>query len=282
MARPVPTLVALALLAVPVASAAPAVTGLAVPESFVVDPATGCYYISNVNGAPAAKDDNGFLTKLEPDGTVAALKFVASAPDAPLHAPKGLAVVGKTLYVTDIDRVKGYDTATGRRVVDIDFAPLRPKFLNDLAADGKGTVYVSDSSAGFVAKFDAADPKPALVARGDALGKPNGLCVHPKTGALIVVTWDTGKVLTLAPDGAVKPLLAGTFKNLDGVDVDAKGALYFSSFTGGKVYRAGADGKAGVILEEPETPADIGIDRAKGLLLVPVFKGGKARIVPLP
>jgi sugar lactone lactonase YvrE len=282
MRAPLVTL-ALVLLAPFRTPAAPAfeVSGLATPESFIVDPETGAYFISNINGNPTDKDGNGFITKLGPDGKVAALKFIASSPAAPLHAPKGLAIAGKTLFVADIDHVRGYDKHSGKPVHDVDFTPLKAQFLNDLACDAQGAVYVSDTFADFIAKFSAADPKPAIVAQGEKLGNPNGLCVHPKTGRLLVVTWGTGQVLELGSDGALKPAVAGTFKNLDGIDFDAEGNLYFSSFTDCKVYKVGADGKAAVFYEEPGTPADISIDRKKGLLLIPVFKGNAAKAVPL-
>ena len=73
------------------------VTGLSTPESFIVDPETGNYFISNINGGPADKDNNGFITKLDPDGKVIALKFIDASKGTPLHAPKGLAIVGKNL-----------------------------------------------------------------------------------------------------------------------------------------------------------------------------------------
>ena len=39
------------------------VTGLSHPVCFIVDPGTGNYYIANVNGATAARDNNGFITR---------------------------------------------------------------------------------------------------------------------------------------------------------------------------------------------------------------------------
>ena len=107
------------------------VTGLSHPVCFIVDPGTGDYFIANVNGAPAARDNNGFITKLDPRGQVVALKFIGPSKAAPLHAPKGLAVVGKTLYVLDLDRVRGYDRGRGDLVLDIDMAPYKARFLND-------------------------------------------------------------------------------------------------------------------------------------------------------
>ena len=43
------------------------VPDLETPESFIVDPSNGEYYISNINGSPVTRDNNGFITKLRSD-----------------------------------------------------------------------------------------------------------------------------------------------------------------------------------------------------------------------
>jgi putative heme-binding domain-containing protein len=258
------------------------VTGLSHPVCFIVDPGTGDYYVANVNGDPAARDNNGFITKLDPRGRVVALKFIGPSRAAPLHAPKGLAVVGKTLYVLDLDRVRGYDTSRGDPVLDIDMAPYKAAFLNDLARDAGGNLYLSDSRSGFVARIEPGDGhRVTIVARGPQLDGANGLSVQPKTGRLAVVTWGTGRVLELTGRGEVKAWLDRRFEKLDGADFDADGNLYFSAYREGRVYRADPDGKVSVLREGLVTPADINIDRARRLLLVPCFEADTVRAIPL-
>jgi putative heme-binding domain-containing protein len=258
------------------------VTGLSHPVCFIVDPGTGDYFIANVNGAPAARDNNGFITKLDPHGRVVALKFIAPSPTAPLHAPKGLAVVGKTLYVLDLDRVRGYDTGRGSLVLDLDMVPYKATFLNDLTRDAQGNLYLSDSQSNFVARIEPAQAhRVTILARGPQLAGANGLCVQPKTGRLIVVTWSTGRVLEVTEQGEVKPWVDRKFEKLDGADFDAEGNLYFSAYAEGKVYRIGADGKISVLRAGLVTPADINIERKQGLLLIPSFDADSARAIPL-
>jgi putative heme-binding domain-containing protein len=266
----------------PPAAAGFEVTGLSHPVCFIVDPETGDYYIANVNGAPAARDNNGFITKLDPRGQVVALKFIGPSKAAPLHAPKGLAVVEKTLYVLDLDRVRGYDTGRGRLVLDIDMAPYKASFLNDLCRDAQGNLYLSDSQSSFVARIEPAHEHcVTILARGPQLDGANGLSIQPRTGRLVVVTWRTGRVLEVTKGGEVKPWLGRKFEKLDGADFDADGNLYFSAYSEGRVYRTGADGKLSVFREGLVTPADINIDRTKGLLLIPSFDADSARAVPL-
>src|SRR5690606_21634879 len=60
-----------------------------------------------------------------------------------LHAPKGMAIKGDTLFVADIDTVRMFHRETGA-VLGARGVP-GATFLNDIAVGPDGTVYVSDS-----------------------------------------------------------------------------------------------------------------------------------------
>src|SRR5205807_742479 len=66
-----------------------------------------------------------------------------SAPAPAPDAPKGFAIVGDTLYVADITVVRRFDAKTGKQKDDIKIPGAT--FLNDLAADGAGGAWVSDT-----------------------------------------------------------------------------------------------------------------------------------------
>ena len=103
--------------------------GFETPESVIHDAATDTYYVSNISGSPAEADGKGFISKLSPEGTIIKLKWIDG-----LDAPKGMTVVADTLWVTDIDKVRKFDTKTGKSlgIVEIKGA----SFLNDLASGG--------------------------------------------------------------------------------------------------------------------------------------------------
>jgi hypothetical protein len=255
--------------------------GLAEPESFIVDRRTGDYFISNINGDPAARDGNGFITKLDGTGHVMALKFIDGSKGAPLHAPKGLAIVGDFLFVTDIDHVKGYDKATGRLQFDLDLTPLGATFLNDLTRDAQGTLYVSDMQSNFIAKIEPLRHYAvSVLAKGPQLGQPNGLAVNPITQRLVMVSWAEGGVYEVGPTGVLTPLVTQRFHRLDGADFDEAGRLYFSSMTDGIIYTV-VNGAAITWKEHLTAPADIGIDRGRRLLLVPSLSGNSVTTIPL-
>ena len=149
------------------------VEGLAQPQSIIVDPRTGVYYISNVNGDPQGKDHNGFVSKLDLTGAIITRAFIDSSSGTPLHAPKGLAIVGDLLFVADIDHVKGYDKVTSRLRYDLDLTRFQASALHDLARDADGNLYVSDIEENFIVKIEPVRAYAmSILIQGKQLGRP--------------------------------------------------------------------------------------------------------------
>lgn len=260
------------------------ITGLRNPAGFIVDPASGSYFIANENGGPSDRDNNGFITKLDENGKIDKLKFIEGGVGVTLHAPKGLAVLGKTLYVSDIDKVRRFDITTGRPLGEIDLSAFKVDFLTGLATDGNGMLYIADTGADTIYKVDTRSPsKPTVLVKDVALQGPHGLAVNPATGALVAVSWNKGKILEIAKDGAVKVLFANSFfnarfGNLAGVDFDAFGNMYVSDFSQGKVVRIDPDFHIQTIAEFLTTPASVSIDRKNHLILIPYLSGDAAEL----
>lgn len=264
------------------------ITGLASPNSFVGDPAGKDYFISNVNGDPEARDNNGFITKVDAEGKVLNLKFIQGGIlDVMLHAPKGMALTGQILYVADLDQLKGFDKTTGKPLVALSFprtAGAGPVSLTDVATDAGTVLYASDQRANTIYRIDAAaDHRISLFIHDDRLSGPAGLAVHPKTGHVIAVSWEKGKILEITPEGQLTELVSngfftGRFQNLSGVDFDRWGNMYVSDFTKGKIWRMTRDNRFQVIAEYLPSPADISIDRANNLILVPYHYAHAAEI----
>src|SRR5947209_10734902 len=111
----------------PAATKVAVVAGFLTPESVLYDSAQDIYFVSNINGSPTAKDNNGFISRVRPDGAVENLKFIEGGRNGViLNAPKGLALQGDTLWVADIDAVRAFNAKTG--------APLDSVSLSKLGA----------------------------------------------------------------------------------------------------------------------------------------------------
>ena len=116
---------------------------LKVPESVLYNSKKGLLYVSNINGKPAEKNGEGFISILDTKGRVKKLKWATG-----LNAPKGMDIKDDKLYVSDIDRVAVIDTKTGKVLKFINIPGS--VFLNDVAAGPDGNIYVTDTRKGVI------------------------------------------------------------------------------------------------------------------------------------
>ncbi len=249
-----------------------ALKGMLVPEAVYHDEKTGYSFVSNIVGEGWGDDGDGFISILNPDGTIAALRWRQATSDARLSAPKGLCVLNDQLYCADIDVVHRFDLkGPGSSTMPIPGA----EHLNDLATDGKA-VYASDTERGVVVKIDPATCKTSVI---DAVASINGITFG--NGKMYCVSWDLHEIYELDPSGetAPKPFgLARHFKNLDGIEVLPGGEIVVSDFRGNSVWMVSADRKTAIKLLDVKTPADIAIDRDGMRLFVPLFHGDEVDI----
>lgn len=252
------------------------------PESFVTDTETGAYYVSNVNGSPAAKDGNGYISKISANGNLVIQKFIGGKDSDPvLNAPKGLLVLRKQIWVTDIDAVKVFNKETAKPVKIIDATAFGAKFLNDIAADSDGKVYVSDMLGDQILKIDPAkDYKVTVFKRGKELGNPNGLIFNPKSRSLMAVAFRSGQILEIDRRGKIHILKKG-LSALDGIDYDNEGNLYTSSFDKGEIYKIPFYGRGALTIFQNNltTPSDISCDRKRNDILIPSYRGNTVTTV---
>lgn len=256
------------------------------PDSMQSDPESGSYYVSNVNGDPSVRDGNGYLSKINASGSPVIQRFIGGKPSEPLlHAPKGIAIAGKDLFVTDIDAVKVFDKLGGKQIATVELADKGAKFLNDIVCDSAGFLYVSDTRANKIFKIDPNKNYATVVFKeGAELGGPSGLAINPKTKDLMAVTWTGGQILEIGRKTGRIHILKRGLTTLDGIDYDNDGNLYVSSFEKGEIYKIARFGRGTLTtyLSGLVTPADISYDRKHEELLVPSFKGNTVTTVPNP
>ncbi|MGH7477787.1 MAG: SMP-30/gluconolactonase/LRE family protein [Longimicrobiales bacterium] len=258
--------------------------GFQTPESVLHDDLADLYLVSNINGDPLDRDDNGFISRVSPDGTVQDLKWIdGDADGVTLNAPKGLAILGDTLFVADIDTVRAFDRNSG--------APLGARgvqgasFLNDLAVVD-GVLYVTDSGFGpgfepsgtdAIHRFDGEVAE--ALAEGADLAHPNGIAGTDQ--GLVMVPFGGAVVYRIGADGAASELATLPAGQLDGVVQVADGSLLVSSWEGAAVYRVREGLAPEAVVENVEAPADIGYDRQRGRVLIPLFQGNAVEIRPV-
>jgi sugar lactone lactonase YvrE len=252
--------------------------GFSTPESVFYDAKNDVYLVSNINGSPGAADNNGFISRVSPDGSKVELKWIEGGKNGvKLDAPKGITIVGDVVYVADISRVRMFDLASGKPKGEV--ALPGATFANDVAASPDGKVYVSDSGIKIddkgvtPTKTDAVwvieKGKAKALAKGEDLGHPNGLLYNGDK--LWVVTFGTGELYSLDKEGKKQDAQKLPKGTLDGV-VPVGDALLVSSWEGQATYRGKPGGNFDVAISDLKAPADIGYDTKRSRVLVPLFQ----------
>ena len=259
--------------------------GFATPESVEYYAAEDVYLVTNINGSPFEADGNGFISKISPDGSVIDLKWIDGAKSGTtLHAPKGAAIMGESLYVADRDQVHIFELPSGKQRTSVTIKGS--SFLNGIAAGTHGNIYVTDfgvipgfKPSGTDAVYSISpDGKYEAVIKDKALGKPNGVVAD---GDELIIVSSSGAVTRIDASGKKTPLPSPVAGGLDGLIKLSDGRLLMSSWRGSSIYVLNRDGSYGVVADNLEAPADIGFDSKRNRVLVPLFKKNQVVFLPL-
>jgi sugar lactone lactonase YvrE len=243
--------------------------GVDTPESVYVDTDSGSIFVSMVAGDAGARDGNGRIMKIAPDGTVVSASWVSG-----LNAPKGLRSYKGTLWTADIDEIVAIDIAAGRIAtkMKIDGA----QFLNDVAVGEDGAVYVSDMATSKI--YEVKDGNVTVFAEGDSIEYPNGLLVDGPR--LIVGGWGKpepdfttkvpGRLFALDLKTKAKTLITPMpFGNIDGIESDGRGGYIVTDFPKGLVMHVTSDGQSKMLAQHMAGTADLAFIPVGNIAIIP-------------
>lgn len=266
------------------------------PESVVIDAGTGTAYVSNIGTdlAPMAKDGDGFISKVTPDGIIESLRFLPRDSTEALHAPKGMAILAGTLYVADVDRIVGFDLSTRAQVFAVDLSGFGTQFLNDLAVFDGRTLLASATDIGTVFRVPVGDPPEATVLV-EGIEGVNGVHVDSDNVLYTVSFGGDGGLRQIPLDAYATPtgstaLLSTEGTQLDGLALLPDGRILVSDWTGDdetnagamRVFIPGRESLRSLPMPEPvQGPADFYYDAEASLLWVPALPESRVVIMPL-
>ena len=268
-------------------------TGLNVPESVRYDPELDVYYITNINGNPSNKDNNGFIARVHADSlSVVTMLVEGGKRGARLNAPKGMALRGDTLFVADIDMLRRFNRRTGEVLEAVSLRENSATFLNDVAIGPDG-VYISDTGILFDAQggmthpgvnriFKVVGTRVTEVAKGDSLNNPNGIAWDASGNRFILAPFGGPNLQALTPGQATTTNLASGPGGYDGIEVLSNGNLLVSSWTDSTVYVVHGGTHMMPLIRNVSAPADIGVDTKRNIVAVPRFNDAKVEYYRIP
>jgi hypothetical protein len=264
--------------------------GFQTPESVLYDDGADRYLVSNINGDPGKADNNGYISDVSPDGKITTEKWIEGgahvsvgkgpAVAVTLNAPKGTGIANGILYVADIDNVRMFDVKTGAPKGSVKVPGST--FLNDIVISADGNkVYVSDTGVKFSDKGPAPTGTDAIwvIEKGKAkalaktkdLKGPNGLTLVGDQ--LWAVELSGNELYRLDAKGKMADVTKLPKGMLDGIVQLGDGSLLISSWEGSDIFKGAPNGEFKEAFANLKTPADIGFDKKRNRVLVPLFMG---------
>ncbi len=204
------------------------------PETVLYDEKRDVLYVSNLYS-----DENQFISTVKLNGEMENREWIKG-----LVQPTGMAIYRDRLFVVERANVAEIDIPSGQ-IVKRHPVPS-PAFLNDIAVDDEGSIYISDSQKGLILK--SSDGQFSTWKGGPEYAQVNGL--HYSGGKLYAgfssdaslrsIDLKSGEVRTLAKldPGAV----------VDGIETDEKGNILVSDYRG-KIFLIGLEGQKSLLLD---------------------------------
>jgi hypothetical protein len=266
------------------------------PESVRYDAEQDVWFVSNIAGFGSEKDGRAYIVRIRADKLDSMTVFAISGVNGvQLDAPKGMAIQGDTLWVADIDVVRGFDRRTGMPVGTIDFRSQTPTMLNDVALAPDGTLRVTDSGILMTEKgilrpggdkIFAVGPGHSIsvLQSGVQLGEPNGISWDSTAKRWIVVGFKRFNARVDAyPADFAKPttLYSADGGEFDGVEILPGGAVVYTSWTDSSLHVV-ADGKDRKLVRFVPEAADIGYDTRRGIIAIPLAMMDHVEFYALP
>jgi hypothetical protein len=248
-------------------------------ESCTFDPARNLIVAMNAGAAEAAVPNDGFVSLINPDGSVHTSKWIGATRDGlTLNHPLGSAISNSVLYTVDQGVLRSFDLATGKPLKEVTVTGAT--FLNGIGVAADGTAYISNSRAPESILKVSIDGTTTVLVEGAPLAAPNGVAID-NDGNIVVVNIGNNTVLTFSPGGELLLTENAVEGGNDGVVVTEDGTKYVSSVRFGSVSRIRPGQKAEVIASGIPSAASMCYDSVQKQLVIPMNPNNSLAFIPL-
>jgi sugar lactone lactonase YvrE len=242
-------------------------------ESCSYDPVRDLYVTPSVGNRGEDFANDGYISLINPDGTVHTLKWIGQTRDGlTLNDPLGSDVANGRLYVVDANVVRWFDMTTGQPVgSEVIEGAIS---FNDLEVAADGTVYMTqtgaeDGSTPQRVYRMTPDGRSSIFVDGPPLTRPNGIAFD-RDGNIVVVNVGSADILTFSPDGTLLRTEQSLDPGNDGLVVLDDGTKYVSSVRQGTVARIRPGQTAEMVASGIPSAASMCYDPSRERLIIPM------------
>jgi sugar lactone lactonase YvrE len=254
------------------------------PSAAVWHQASENWFVSNMGAPPVSTEARGWISRVPRRDVKVEPVFVEG-----LQAPRGVATLGDTLYVAEVEAVAMISVS--RRAIEGRRPVPKARRLSGVAVDGDGNLYVSDLLTDTIHLLPRAGPPQVFLTSKDLAG-PNGLWVDGTD--LLVASWGPvtdGATLQTRGPGRLQRIDLKTRRlkafdtpaptgRLAGVARSPEGLMVTDAGTG-RVLLWSPDGKVTTVREGLKECGMPGVDAERGILAVPETGANDVVFVPL-
>ncbi|MEY3399061.1 MAG: hypothetical protein RL220_1655, partial [Bacteroidota bacterium] len=185
----------------------------------------------------------------------------------------GMEVIGDVLYTIDNGNVKAFSLITGELLSTLIIS--ESGFLNGMASDGVGRIWVTDFSEKTIYEitFDDEFNGTEVMVVDNTLVTPNGITYDGANNRLVYVTWTNSATIRAVDlsDYSIETLATTTVTNIDGIDHDGNGNFYIASWSPSQIRHYWNDFTEWEVITTPalSNPADICYSTETDTLAIP-------------
>lgn len=242
-------------------------------ESCSYDPGRDLYVAPSVGNRGEGGDNDGYVTLINPDGTVHTPKWIGvTRAGLTLNDPLGSDIANGRLYVVDRNVVRWFDMGTGAPAgaVEVEGAVG----FNDIEVADDGTAYMTqtgspDGSTPMRIYRMGPDGRTSVFVDGAPLARPNGIAFDPD-GNVVVVNIGDESVQTFGRDGRLLRTERSIDSGNDGLVILADGTKYVSSVRVGTIARIRPGAAAELVASGIPSAASMCYDPRRNRLIVPM------------
>jgi hypothetical protein len=266
-----------------------AVDSLKSPEALSYDAALDVYLVSNWNG----RDGHGFIARIRgSDGVVDSLHFIMGGRGGvTLSAPMGSRIKGDTLWVLDIDKLRGFNARTGAPLATIDLAGVHPVFLNDLAIGPDDDFYITDTGYDFKNNKHIGPDRIYHVTRNrqvsvaletPALDQPDGIDWDPRARHLVLAPIGGDSIQVWQPGAKAPTDVAARKGRYDGIEIEKDGTILITSWADSTILQLNGSQLVPRIEKLAAPPADVSEDARRHRVGIAYLVANRFELWTLP